>query len=71
MAVNNNSNLVEAFTFDDVLLKPVLSDVLPSEVDVRTRITRSISLNLPVVAEGKPFPGLVETCRWSPRPWIR
>src|SRR6476659_3685638 len=50
MAVNNNSNLVEAFTFDDVLLKPGLSDVLPSEVDVRTRITRSISLNLPVVA---------------------
>ena len=30
----------EAYTFDDVLLKPGLSDVLPSEVDIRSRITR-------------------------------
>src|SRR6187401_1004717 len=49
MAVIGNS-LPEAFTFDDVLLKPGLSDVLPSEVDIRTRITRSISLNLPIMA---------------------
>ncbi len=42
--------LPEAFTFDDVLLKPGLSDVLPSEVDVRSRITREISLNIPIVA---------------------
>ena len=40
----------DAFTFDDVLLRPGLSDVLPPEVDIRTRITRGISLNLPVVA---------------------
>jgi IMP dehydrogenase len=40
----------EALTFDDVLLKPGLSDVLPSEVDVRTRLTRSVSLNLPIVS---------------------
>jgi IMP dehydrogenase len=50
MAVTAGSVLPEAFTFDDVLLKPGLSDVLPSEVDIRTRITREISLNLPVVA---------------------
>ena len=43
-------SLPEAFTFDDVLLRPGLSDVLPSEVDVRTHITRSIALNLPIVA---------------------
>src|SRR4051812_48898519 len=49
MAVIGNS-LPEAFTFDDVLLRPGLSDVLPSEVDIRSRITRSISLNLPIVA---------------------
>jgi IMP dehydrogenase len=49
MAAIGNS-LPEAFTFDDVLLKPGLSDVLPSEVDIRTHITRSIALNLPVVA---------------------
>jgi IMP dehydrogenase len=40
----------EAFTFDDVLLRPGLSDVLPSEVDIRSHITRSIALNLPIVA---------------------
>jgi IMP dehydrogenase len=50
MAKIDHSALPEAFTFDDVLLKPGLSDVLPSEVDIRTRITRSIALNLPVVA---------------------
>jgi IMP dehydrogenase len=40
----------EALTFDDVLLKPGLSDVLPSEVDVRSRITRQIALNIPIIA---------------------
>ena len=40
----------EGFTFDDVLLKPGLSDVLPSEVDIRSRITRGITLNIPIVA---------------------
>ena len=40
----------EALTFDDVLLQPGLSDVLPSEVDIRSRITRDIALNLPIVA---------------------
>src|SRR5882672_2402285 len=40
----------EAFTFDDVLLKPGLSDVLPSEVDIKSRITRTIPLNIPIIA---------------------
>ena len=40
----------EAFTFDDVLLKPGLSDVLPSDVDVRSHVTRTIALNIPVIA---------------------
>ena len=37
-------------TFDDVLLQPSLSDVLPSEVDVSTNLTRSIRLAIPIVA---------------------
>jgi IMP dehydrogenase len=45
-----NGALREGLTFDDVLLQPGLSDVLPSEVDIRSRITREISLNLPIVA---------------------
>jgi IMP dehydrogenase len=40
----------EAYTFDDVLLKPGLSDVLPSEVDIRTHVTRAIALNIPIMA---------------------
>jgi IMP dehydrogenase len=40
----------EAFTFDDVLLKPGLSDVLPSDVDIRSRVTRAIPLNIPIIA---------------------
>src|ERR671918_1263506 len=40
----------EAYTFDDVLLKPGLSDILPSEADIRSRVTRSIPLNIPIVA---------------------
>src|SRR5688572_32804578 len=40
----------EALTFDDVLLVPQKSEVLPSEVDVRTRLTRNIVLNVPIVS---------------------
>ncbi len=47
---DNNSRFPEALTYDDVLLKPGLSDVLPSQVDVRTHITRDIPLNIPLVA---------------------
>ncbi len=38
------------FTFDDLLLLPARSSVLPSQVDVRTRLTRRIRLNLPLVS---------------------
>jgi IMP dehydrogenase len=50
MAVTSRDLPPEAYTFDDVLLKPGLSDVLPSEVDIRAHITRSIALNIPIVA---------------------
>ena len=40
----------EAYTFDDVLLKPGLSDILPSEADIRSRVTREIPLNIPIIA---------------------
>src|SRR6476620_5656690 len=50
MAKKPNGSLELALTFDDVLLKPGLSEVLPSEVDIRTRITRDIPLNIPIIA---------------------
>src|SRR6201992_2745100 len=40
----------EAYTFDDVLLRPGLSDILPSEADIRSHVTRAISLNIPIIA---------------------
>ncbi|MBM1222273.1 IMP dehydrogenase [Ponticoccus sp. SC2-23] len=40
----------EALTFDDVLLVPGASSVLPSEADVRTRVTKSISMNIPLLS---------------------
>jgi IMP dehydrogenase len=43
-------NMREGLTFDDVLIRPGLSDVLPSEVDIRSRVTPSISLNIPIIA---------------------
>jgi len=39
-----------ALTFDDVLLQPARSDVLPTDVDVRSRVTKDIFLNLPLMS---------------------
>jgi IMP dehydrogenase len=40
----------EALTFDDVLLRPGHSEVLPGETDISTQLTRSIALNLPIIS---------------------
>jgi IMP dehydrogenase len=40
----------EAYSFDDVLLIPNYSDVLPKDVNVSTRLTRNITLNIPIVS---------------------
>jgi IMP dehydrogenase len=45
-----NGPLREALTFDDVLIKPGLSELMPADVDIRSRITREIPLNIPIVA---------------------
>ena len=44
------STLRECLTFDDVLLVPAYSDVVPSDVDIRSRLTRKIELNMPIVS---------------------
>ena len=41
--------LKEGLTFDDVLLIPAKSDILPKEVSVATRLTRTITLNTPLM----------------------
>ena len=43
-------SIQEAFTFDDVLLVPAFSEVLPAEVDLSTNISRNIPLNIPLVS---------------------
>ena len=50
--INNNPSkfLGEALTFDDVLLVPSHSTVLPREVDIKTKLTRELNINIPVVS---------------------
>jgi IMP dehydrogenase len=50
MTNKNNSSPREALTFDDVLIKPGLSEVLPGDVDIRSRVTPTIPLNIPLLA---------------------
>lgn len=40
----------EALTFDDVLLQPARSEVLPAQAEVETRLTREIGLNIPIIS---------------------
>ena len=57
----------EALTFDDVLLLPAYSQVLPSEVDLKTRLTRDIDLNIPLISAA--MDTVTESV--SPSPWPR
>jgi IMP dehydrogenase len=50
MATKNNGSPREALTFDDVLIRPGLSEVMPADVDIRSYVTRSIPVNLPIIA---------------------
>jgi IMP dehydrogenase len=40
----------DGFTFDDVLLLPAYSQVLPRETDIRTKVTRNITINIPILS---------------------
>ena len=40
----------EALTFDDVLLVPAASVILPSQADLRTRLTRNLELQIPLIS---------------------
>ena len=43
-------NISLGLTFDDVLLRPAESDIVPSMADTRTYLTREIALNIPVIS---------------------
>ena len=46
----NGKIIKEAFTFDDVLLVPAYSEVLPHQVDLKTKLTKNITLNIPLIS---------------------
>ena len=50
MASFVTDKIIEGLTFDDVLLRPGRSEVLPGDVNVATRLTRTIHLNMPIIA---------------------
>jgi len=50
MALDNNKFLGEALTYDDVLLVPAYSEVMPREVEISSFFSRNIHLNIPIVS---------------------
>jgi IMP dehydrogenase len=50
MIAHNSKILGEGLTYDDVLLVPAYSDVLPRKVSIRTKFTKNISINVPIVS---------------------
>lgn len=50
MFYDDNKFVGEGLTYDDVLLVPAYSEVLPREVDISTKFTRGISMNIPIVS---------------------
>jgi IMP dehydrogenase len=50
MATNSTKNFIEGLTFDDVLLVPAYSETLPRDVDIKTRLTKDITLNVPMLS---------------------
>ncbi len=50
MTAHENKILGEGLTYDDVLLVPAFSEVLPREVNIQTKFTRNITINVPIIS---------------------
>ena len=50
MTAHQNKILGEGLTYDDVLLVPAFSEVLPREVNIQTKLTRNITINVPIIS---------------------
>jgi len=50
MNLNNKKFVGEGLTYDDVLLVPAYSDILPREVNIQTQFSKNISLSVPIVS---------------------
>ena len=66
----------EGLTFDDVLLVPAKSEVLPRDVDLSIQLAKNIKLNIPMLSAPRPTPSRtttstpasITTRRWTPSP---
>jgi IMP dehydrogenase len=47
---NKNNNFKKYLTYDDVLIKPAYSDIIPKEVSIKTKITKKINLEIPLIS---------------------
>lgn len=50
MSIKNNKIVMEGLTFDDVLLIPQASSILPHEVSLKTKLTKKLELNVPILS---------------------
>jgi IMP dehydrogenase len=50
MEAKKMQQIRDGITFDDVLLIPAYSNVLPNEVSLKTRLTKNITLNIPIIS---------------------
>ncbi|MGB1308494.1 MAG: IMP dehydrogenase [Oceanihabitans sp.] len=50
MTAHNNKIVGEGLTYDDVLLVPAFSEILPREVNIQTKFTRNITINIPIIS---------------------
>jgi IMP dehydrogenase len=48
--MNKGKIIADAITFDDVLLVPAKSDLVPSQADTSTNLTKNIRINIPIVS---------------------
>jgi len=54
----------EGLTFDDVLLQPQASDILPADAILKTRLTRKININVPLISARKSVKSNVMKAAW-------
>jgi len=50
MTTHNNKIVGEGLTYDDVLLVPAYSEILPREVNIQTKFTKNITINIPIIS---------------------
>ena len=50
MIAHQNKIIGEGLTYDDVLLVPAYSETLPREVNIKTKFTRNIVINIPIIS---------------------